>query len=180
MEYFELRDKLKVPQIGFGPDEMGYTSMRKIPRNDVLHRGIRKVKKVIYDKPVYIKSVSSAFGAGFSLLDWSAAYGDGTMLSEAIKKSKVKREKIVITTRVSNKAQFNNNVRGEFFNQLKSFKTDYIDILMFHWPVTGFYEKTWEEMIKLKEEGYCKVLGTANCNEKHLEKLKMGGGYYLK
>lgn len=42
---------------------------------------------------------------------------------------------------------------------------------MFHWPVTGYYEAAWKEMVKLYQEGYCKVVGVANCHKHHLEKL---------
>lgn len=176
MENFNLQSKAVIPAIGFGPDEMGYSPRRKQIHSNIIHRGFRKIKRIVVDEPKYVNSVKSAFECGFRLLDWSAAYGNGEMLSRAMKKSGVKREDVMITTRVSNKAQFNKNVREEFLAQLKGFDTDYIDVLMFHWPVTDCYEATWEEMLKLKEEGYCRILGVANCHEKHLERLKSVGG----
>ena len=175
MEYFNLKSKTAIPAIGFGPDEMGYSPRRRQIHSDIVHRGLRKIKRITVDEPKYVNCVQSAFECGFRLLDWSAAYGNGELLSRAIKKAGVKREEMMITTRVSNKAQFNKTVREEFLAQLKGFDTDYIDILMFHWPVTGCYEATWEEMLKLKEEGYCRILGVANCHEKHLERLKSVG-----
>ena len=178
MEYFNLKSKTAIPAIGFGPDEMGYSPRRRQIHSDIVHRGLRKIKRITVDEPKYVNCVQSAFECGFRLLDWSAAYGNGELLSRAIKKAGVKREEMMITTRVSNKAQFNKTVREEFLAQLKGFDTDYIDILMFHWPVTGCYEATWEEMLKLKEEGYCRILGVANCHEKHLERLKSVGGVF--
>ena len=50
-------------------------------------------------------------------------------------------------------------------------KTDYVDIFMFHWPVTDCYEKTWKVMVELYKQGYVKTLGVANCHEHHLEVL---------
>lgn len=175
MDNFKLRSNIEIPAIGFGPDEMGYTARRRNYHTDILHRGARFIKRKTSDEPQYIKSVKNAFECGYRLLDWSASYGDGHLLRTAIDRSGIPREKIMITTRVGNGAQYNSKVREQFLSQLKSFNTEYIDILMFQWPVTGIYERTWEEMIKLKEEGYCRVLGVANCNEKHLETLKKSG-----
>lgn len=51
-------------------------------------------------------------------------------------------------------------------------------MLMFHWPVTNHYEETWKAMIELRNKGYCKYLGVANCHEHHLEKLYKCSGEY--
>lgn len=69
-------------------------------------------------------------------------------------------------------------MRDSFFDQLHGFGTEYFDILMFHWPVTNHFEQTWMEMLKLKEEGYCRVLGVANCHQHHLERIKEISGEY--
>lgn len=53
---------------------------------------------------------------------------------------------------------------------------DKIDLLQFHWPVTGKYIDTWREMLKLKEEGYVRVLGVANCHAHHIEALEKSTG----
>ncbi|MBQ3447578.1 MAG: aldo/keto reductase, partial [Synergistaceae bacterium] len=113
---------------------------------------------------------------GFRLIDYSAAYGDGKLIGRAIRKSGVKREDLILTTRVSNGAQFTGKIEDEFFAQLRNFGTDYADILMFHWPVTGCYTGTWLKMLELKEKGYCRVLGAANCNAHHLEELEKASG----
>lgn len=76
-----------------------------------------------------------------------------------------------MTTRISNQAQFKGSVENCLFQQLKGLGTDYVDLLMFHWPVTGFYIETWKAMIRLYEKGYCKSLGVANCHRHHIEKL---------
>lgn len=178
MDSICLRNGLVIPAIGFGPDAIGYTPRKKTLKQDIVHRGLRKAKMIVYDEPVYVNRVSSGFKAGFRLLDWSAAYGSGNLLAKSLKKSGISRENFVITTRISNQAQYNGKIKDEFYSQLKSFELEYFDILMFHWPVPDLYEKTWEEMIKLKEEGLCKILGVANCNQKHLEILNDIGGEF--
>lgn len=152
--------------------------IRKKTKRTILHRAYNKYRRLFIEQPRYVNAVSNSFKVGYRLLDWSASYGSGDLLAKAIEKSGVDRKDIIITTRVSNKAQFENTVEEEFLKQLESFKTDYIDILMFHWPVTDCYENTWLKMIELKNKGLCKVLGVANCNIHHLQKLYEISGIY--
>lgn len=56
-------------------------------------------------------------------------------------------------------------------SQLQGMGVDYVDMLMFHWPVTDLYIDTWKEMVQLYKEGYCKCLGVANCHKHHIEEL---------
>ena len=173
----KLEDFLKngeIPQIGFGPGIMGYTPKMKTKKKGIFHF-INKVQNKLYRVRLmqnkYIDSVSSALHQGFRLIDFSSAYGDGSLIGRAIKKSGINRSELLLTTRVSNAAQRKHCVRDEFFKCLDGFGTDYVDILQFHWPVTDLYLDTWREMEKLYEEGYVKHLGVANCHKHHLETI---------
>lgn len=162
--------------IGFGPAACGYSAnykpIKSIAGGRICNALNRRYNKY-FVKPqmenAYIHSVESAIKLGFHWIDYSCAYGDGILIGDAIKRSGVKRENLVITTRVSNYAQFNHCVREEFLNFLKNAQLEYVDILQFHWPVTDHYLDTWREMEKLYEEGYAKHLGVANCHQHHLE-----------
>lgn len=124
----------------------------------------------------YVDSISDALRMGYRLLDYSAAYGNMEYVGRAVRKSGVAREDIIFTSRVSNRAQVRHGVREEFFSSLKKLKMDYVDILQFHWPVTGCYLETWDEMVKLRDEGYVKILGAANCHRHHIEALVSHNG----
>lgn len=164
-----------IPQIGIGPGSIRHGESR-MPFNRYYIWG--KVLNRICDKYFlykkerhYLQSMTNAFRVGFRLLDYSSAYGDGVLLGEAIRKSGVPREKLFITTRVSNNAQRNHTVREEFFKCLKGMGINYVDLLQFHWPVTDLYLDTWREMEKLKDEGLVRHLGVANCHQHHLEEI---------
>ena len=131
--------------------------------NKLIGRQIQKYK--------YVKSVVNSLNVGFRLIDYSAAYGDGTLIGKAIKQSKLRREELFITTRVSNHAQRTHTVREEFLKGLQGLGLEYVDLLQFHWPVTGVYLETWREMERLKDEGYVRHLGVANCHQHHLEEI---------
>lgn len=164
--------------IGFGPAACGYSAKYKSSTSGMFAR-IENALKRRYNKYIcrprlerrYVQSVADAIKSGFRWIDYSCAYGDGKLIGEAIRKSGVKREDLIITTRVSNYAQFNHCVREEFLNFLQNTKMDYVDILQFHWPVTDYYVDTWREMEKLYKEGYVKHLGVANCHQHHLEEI---------
>lgn len=163
-----------VPPIGFGPGAMGYTPKMKIQKSGFSQRLQRWAYRFYLSKKEredYINAVSNAFRIGFRLLDFSSAYGDGILIGEAIRRSGVKVEDLIITTRVSNRAQCEHKVKEEFLRFIHNVGIEHVDILQFHWPVTGFYLDTWREMEKLKEEGYVKHLGVANCHQHHLEEI---------
>lgn len=164
--------------IGFGPAACGYSANQKPIKSlvggriyNALSRRYNKYILKPWRENAYIHSVETAIRLGFRWIDYSCAYGDGRLIGEAIKRSGVKRKELIVTTRVSNYAQYNHYVREEFLTFLKNAQLDYVDILQFHWPVTDHYLDTWREMEKLYEEGYVKHLGVANCHQHHLEEI---------
>lgn len=156
-----------IPLIGYGP---GISVFKRAKSDSIINKIYNKTSKKIADIH-YVDAVTSALKIGFRLLDYSSAYGDGSLLQKAIKKSGVPREKLFITTRVSNRAQSKGSVREEFMTFLSNMNLDCVDLLQFHWPVTDLYLDTWREMEKLYDEGYVKHLGVANCHQHHLEEI---------
>ena len=170
IEYFE---KAGIPLIGFGPGIPGYSAKmqkRHIGIARYYYSVVNRIKiRFVWIK--YVEAISNALQMGYRLIDYSSAYGDGRLLQKAIQKSGVKREDLFITTRVSNRAQREGRVREEFLAFLKNMNLQYVDLLQFHWPVTGLYLGTWKEMEMLKDEGLVKHLGVANCHRHHLEEI---------
>lgn len=175
MDKLLLSNGVEIPMIGYGPGGAGYSpKYKQRPTNKIMSFFDRAYSKFIIRPKIYsqyVSSVASAIRNGFRLIDYSAAYGDGSLICKGIEKSGIQRDKLILTTRVSNHAQFTDTVEDEFFKQLKNLKIDYIDILMFHWPVTNHWQNTWVTMIDLQKRGYVKTLGVANCNIHHLKEL---------
>jgi len=174
---FELNHDVKIPSIGIGPGGLGYTSHPK-KKNfvaTIYNKSLRKLCRIFHlNTPLevkYINSVAHALKIGFHLIDFSESYGDGTLIKKAIKKSGVARENLFITTRIGNTNQIKGDITECLKKQLNGLGVKYVDLLQFHWPVTGYYLNTWKEMEKLYGSGYCKYLGVANCNIHHLESI---------
>ncbi|MDR2409586.1 MAG: aldo/keto reductase [Bacteroidales bacterium] len=168
-----LNNNVKIPAIGNGPGILGYSA--KYSANSgawyFVNRVYNKINRKIFKERKYINAIINSFQAGFALLDFSAAYGNERLIGKAIKGSKIAREDLFLTSRASNKQQEKGNIREELFKTLKYYQTDYVDLYMFHWPVTGVYLDTWKQMEQLYKEGYCRAIGVANCHQHHLEEI---------
>lgn len=167
MDKVKLNNGIEVPALCFGPGIM--CRGRKAP-----HNFIQRVNNYVGTRLLerrYYEGILSAIDNGLRFIDYSAAYGREDLISKAIRKSGIDRKEFVLTTRITNRAQMNGKVREVFFQSLKRYGVDYIDVLMFHWPVTDKYVDTFREMIKLKEEGFVRTLAVANCHKHHLDRI---------
>lgn len=63
-------------------------------------------------------------------------------------------------------------VRQKFSHTLNALHTDYLDLLLMHWPYPDYFEEIWHEMEKLYNEGLIKAIGVCNCRERHFERLR--------
>lgn len=175
MEYVVLNNGSKLPCMGLGSGSMTmqWAEYRPFKRN-IIGRVLNHYLNEIHDKYMCAKVVKyfqHSLQCGYRLLDWSATYGRGELIKNAIEKEAIKREELYITSRVSNEQQFSGIVRESFFETIKTLGVDYLDLFLFHWPVTDHYIDTYKEMEKLYKEGYVKAIGVCNCKEHHLKKI---------
>ena len=160
--------------MGLGTDDVLFVRKLKHSKNKYIEYALGLYHRFIlrpYLNHQLSNTISKAIKMGYRLIDTSEAYNNEEAIGAAIKKSGVNREDIFITTRVTNRQQYDHNVRESFFNSLKRLQVEYVDLYMFHWPVTDLYLDTWREMEKLYDEGYIKNLGVANCHQHHIEEI---------
>lgn len=173
----KLYNGIEIPEIGFGPGGMGYkpniVQKRAAFQGTLVWRAYNKYVRKPKLRQSYVTSIANGLKAGFRLLDYSCAYGDGTAIADAIAQSGIPRSEIFLTGRISNRAQFGgaDAVRNQIDAMLKAYRTDAADLLMFHWPVTDCYEQTWKVICEAYESGKARSIGVANCHRHHLEKL---------
>ncbi len=58
-----------------------------------------------------------------------------------------------------------------FDASLKRLQTDYLDLYLVHWPVSGKYKETWRALEHLYSEGRVRAIGVSNFLKHHLEDL---------
>lgn len=172
--YCLLSNGNKMPKIGLGTDDVFFVNPPRTSSNKLLRKILSiynyRVKKPLLDKEMSNKFIE-AFNSGYRLIDTSAAYNNEYSIGRAVRECNVKREDIFLTTRCTNKAQYEGTVCEEFMQSLKKMGVEYIDLYMFHWPVTNYYLDTWRVMEQLYEEGYVRNLGFANCHKHHIEEI---------
>lgn len=179
--YNKLYNGLELPMMAFGPSSLNHilypVEAKRINKWNLPGRAIRKFITGPLEHRAftenYITSIEYALRVGFRLIDFSAAYGDGRLINEAIRRSCIAREEIFLTGRISNRSQFGGKakVREEIDKILEGYETDCLDLLMFHWPVTGCYEDTWREICYAYDSGKTRSIGVANCHPHHIERL---------
>lgn len=170
MDTFRLYNGMEVPCIANGPMALGYGKKKLYPHS-FTGRLLRKTIYAPLEAYKYIHVVAESIRMGYTFIDYSTSYGDGSLIRRAIKLSGIGRDNLLLTTRVSNQDQRTGKIRKSVEAQMKSFGTDYIDLLMFHWPVPDCFVKSWKEMEKMYEEGICRAIGVANCHRHHLERI---------
>jgi len=112
-----------------------------------------------------------AIDAGYKLIDTATLYQNEKSIGEAIKESGVKREELFLTTKVWNDDQGFENTLRAYDNSLNLLGTDYIDLYLIHWPVTGKFKDTWRALEKLYNEGRVRAIGISNFLKVHLDQL---------
>ncbi|MFR8980758.1 aldo/keto reductase [Catenibacterium sp.] len=93
------------------------------------------------------------------MIDTAEAYGNEAAVGNGIAKSGIDRKELFLVTKVNYKSY--ENVRETVEQSLKNLQTDYIDLLLLHWPFANYYN-AWRELEKLYEEGKIRAIGVSN------------------
>lgn len=121
------------------------------------------------------QSVRWALKAGYKLIDTAKQYGNergvGDGLTKGLSENGLKREDIFLTTKIFNGDEGYDSTLSAFDDQLKNLQTDYVDLLLIHWPVTGKYNETWKAFEKIYQDGKAKAIGVSNFNVERLNDL---------
>jgi len=142
-KYIEIRSE-KIPALGFGTF--------RLQGNDC------------------IEGVEDALNIGYRHIDTAQMYKNEEEVGAAINKSPLKREEIFLTTKVTpgnfSKEKFLPSVE----ECLKKLKTDFVDLLLLHWPSDDEANKIAVEQLALaQKKGYARLIGVSNFNHRQSE-----------
>lgn len=105
------------------------------------------------------KAVACALSEGYRMIDTAAAYGNEEAVGAAIKSSDVPRSDILITTKVNFSSY--ENARASVEKSLGLLRTDYLDLVLLHWPFGNYYA-AWRVLEEMKREGKIREIGVSN------------------
>ncbi|MEV8271849.1 aldo/keto reductase [Microbacterium sp. NPDC077184] len=120
-----------------------------------------------------IEAIVSAIASGYRLLDTAVNYENEREVGEAIRRSDVDRDDLIVTSKIPGRhhgrAEAVDSIRGS----LDRLGLERIDLQLIHWPnpSVGKYLDTWRGMIDAREQGLVRSIGVSNFTEAMLTEL---------
>lgn len=155
-EFFELSNGLKIPKVGLGT---------WLIDND-------KVEDV----------VECALEAGYRHIDTAQAYGNEEGVGKAIRKSKIARQDLFVTSKIAAEAKTYQEAYDSINETLNKMGLDYLDLMIIHSPQPWqefrndkryFKEnqEVWKALETAYQEGKVKAIGVSNFLKDDLENI---------
>ena len=108
--------------------------------------------------------VEAALAEGYRYIDTSRYYGNEDAVGRALARSSVPRGDIWVTTKLLHpKTPPQPDIRFELDTSLRLLQTDYVDLLLIHWPNPEVsLEWALGEFAALREQGKARTIGVSN------------------
>ena len=118
-------------------------------------------------------AVSTALELGYRHVDTARKYGNEESVGEGIRRSGVPRSEIFVTTKFDGEFQGDDRAIAGLKGSLELLGTDYVDLLLIHWPLParGEFVSTWRTFEKLQADGLVRSIGVSNFKPAHLDML---------
>ena len=110
------------------------------------------------------RAVTFALNHGYDMIDTAQIYENEGKVGKGWKESDRSRESFFLTTKIWNMNQGYQSAKRSFKTSLKKLQTDYVDLLLIHWPNIKNFSRTvetWRAMTELQKE-----IGRASCRER--------------
>jgi len=116
---------------------------------------------------VVIDSVKAALELGYRVIDTAQIYQNEADVGQAIAESGVPRSELFITTKIWVENYAASKLIPSLRDSLQKLRTDYVDLLLIHWPAPGNGVELAEYMQALaeaKQLGLTRQIGVSNFN----------------
>src|SRR6202162_6721839 len=112
---------------------------------------------------ICVQAVKTAIQLGYRHLDTAAFYGNEVENGEGLRQSGVKREQVLICTKVRQENLMPDDFVKVIDQSLVNLKLPYVDLLLIHWNNKDIPLKlSVGALCKAKKEGKTKHIGVAN------------------
>lgn len=133
MEYLTLNNGIRMPLVGFGT--------------------------FMLSGETCTNAVATAIRSGYPMIDTAEAYGNEKEVGAGIKQSGIDRRELFLVTKVNFKSY--EHAEETVMQSLSNLQTDYIDLLLLHWPFANYYG-AWRVLEKLYADGKVRAIGVSN------------------
>ncbi|MGZ0701373.1 2,5-didehydrogluconate reductase DkgB [Pseudomonas piscis] len=114
-----------------------------------------------------IDSVKSALTLGYRAIDTAQIYGNEANVGQAIAESGVPRSELFITTKIWVDNYAAEKLISSLRDSLAKLRTEYVDLLLIHWPAPGNgieLAEYMEALLEAKKLGLARQIGVSNFN----------------
>ncbi|NHX39130.1 MULTISPECIES: aldo/keto reductase [Haloarcula] len=121
------------------------------------------------------ETVETALGMGYRHIDTAQAYGNERQVGLGMDAAAVDREDVFLTTKLDGSNRDERSVRRSTRESLNKLGTDYLDLLLIHWPNTPWMaslSETLGAMNDLVEEGLVHHIGVSNFSPSLLDRAR--------
>ncbi len=146
---YKMNNGIEIPSIGYGTYQ--------IRQKSEIENGIK-----------------TAYSCGYRLFDTAVMYNNEQLIGQSIKKLKLPRNDLFLTTKIIPQDMTYEKAKQSIDKSLKKLNTDYIDLVLIHWPgVTNPQQRidVWKALEEAVEQGKVKSIGLSNFLKKHIEQI---------
>ena len=120
-----------------------------------------------------LNDVLTAIEAGYRLIDTSTNYNNEGMVGEAIRRSSVPREELMISSKLPGAAHSYDKAIQMIQESLYRIGIDYFDKYLIHWPLPKRekYDEAWQALVDAQKFGLIKTIGVSNFLPEHLDRI---------
>ncbi len=111
-------------------------------------------------------AVATALETGFRHIDTAQMYANEAEVGAACEASGLARESLFIATKVDRHNAATGRVAGSVSRSLDALRTDYVDLLLLHWPPPAApdFDSAIGQLLEVAHSGAARAIGVANCN----------------
>ena len=121
-------------------------------------------------------AVSRALEAGYRHVDTAQMYGNESEVGAALEASGIAREDLFVTTKVDNSNHEPEHAAASIRRSLEELRTDYVDLLLVHWPLPTLYggdvALPWPALEDAFNAGCARAIGLSNYEREHVEAVR--------
>ncbi len=114
--------------------------------------------------------VLDALEVGYRRIDTADFYANDKGIGQALAKAALPRKEVFITSKLWTTANTTVLVQQSVEKMLNNLQTDYLDLLLIHWP-TPDNLTVWQAMEELVKTSKVVSIGVSNFKEHHIEQL---------
>lgn len=121
-------------------------------------------------------AVRRALDVGYRHIDTAQMYGNEAEVGAALDASGIARDQIFLTTKVNNSNHEPERAAASITRSLEELRTDYVDLLLVHWPLPTLYggdvTLPWPALEDAFNAGGARAIGLSNYEREHVDAVR--------